>query len=135
MADDQDQGTRYDMPSMSAQLNARFDVRSPAMIWYMISDDKLDSLEGGAEALELTFFGAALAFLLTVVGIAVPLYLTGMLGRIFWTCMAMIPFFLGSSLYLGLKGLRIRRQAKSKIKQIRDNSKTVIEMVAKQPLS
>jgi hypothetical protein len=125
--------TRFDMPIMSARIAAPYDVRSPDMIQYMLTEDKLDSLEGGAEALEFTFFGAFLAAPLTLVSLGVPLCFSNQQGRVFFACVILSPVFLLASVYFSVKGLAIRRGVKKKIKQIKDESKTVLEMVAKPP--
>lgn len=101
------------------------------MIQYMLTEDKLDSLEGGAEALEFTFFGAFFAVALTLVSLAIPLYVSNQLGRVFFACVILAPMFLFVSVYFCVKGLGIRRGVKKKIKKIKDESKTVLEMVAK----
>jgi heme/copper-type cytochrome/quinol oxidase subunit 4 len=125
---------RLDMPSLSAQINARFDVRSTAMIWYMLNDDGLDVLKGGAESLDFTFFGAFLAVALTLVGLAVPLYVSNQTGKIFVVCVALAPVCALISLSYFLRGNKIRKEAKTKIEKIKTESKTVLEMIAKEPL-
>ena len=126
-----DKTPRYDMPTMSAQLRAPFDVRSPSMIQYMISEDRLDTFEGGAESLDFTFFGAFFAAALTLGGLAVAMYVSNQIGRIFEVCVALTPITLVVSVYFFVNGLRIRRRLKNAISRIKTESKTVLEMVAK----
>jgi hypothetical protein len=100
------------------------------MIQYMLSEDKLDSLEGGAEALDLTFFGAFFAVALTLTGIGIPLYVANQRGYVFLACIALTPLSFGLSIYFFIKGWGKRRDVRKKIAKIKAESKTVLEIVA-----
>ncbi len=96
----------------------------------MLNSDTLETFEGGAESRDFTFFGAFLAIGLTLAGVAIPMYVAGQTGRIFIVCVALAPFLVLASLYFLWKGLDIRSKVKTKIQHIKDESKTVLEMIA-----
>jgi hypothetical protein len=118
--------------AVKGQLKLAIDIKTDVMTMYLLTNDRLESLKGGGESLDFTFFGAFLAIFLTLVGIAIPLYVTNATGRVFFACCILAPVFLLGSLYFGIRGFKIRTDFKNKIDDLKRNSKTVVEVVSKQ---
>lgn len=101
------------------------------MDYFLLTEDRLETLEGGAESLELTFAGLTFGCFLTALGVAVPMYASNQTGNIFVILCGLSPLLLIVAVYLGFKGWVIRNRFKTKLNKLRKDSKAVVTPISK----
>lgn len=114
--------------AIGANITLGVNIKSPKMDYFLLTEDRLESLQGGAESLDLTFAGLAFGAFLTAIGIAIPMYVSGARGNIFLILCVLSPILLAASVYLGLKGWGIRNRFQTRLENLRKESKTVVTL-------
>lgn len=124
---------RLDVPTLSGRIKTRFDVRCMEVVWYMLTSDQMDKLKGGAESLDFTYFGIFFAAGLTLIGLAIPMYVAGQTGRIFVVAVTLaVPLLILSARFFS-KARKTRREVQDQVEKIQSESKTVLEYEFKEP--
>ena len=99
------------------------------MTQYLLTKDKIQNIRAGASSDESTMFGVGVGVCLTILGVLVPLYITGdqaKTGRLIPFLWATLLFFAALTAYFAKKWYRLRADSDKTFKEILDNSKTVI---------